>query len=344
MGYFAVTRVPSCARENLAMMAEKDSTLDSTSQPSTALLGGQQNSKRCRSARSYHRSLTELLEVGKKHFPDLEFCLNHADLGEKFLVCSRKELHNHPPLGMIQRVKILVCEDGNYDFQVTFCSKEKGVITDDSDFRKLCENIAVNSSFKFCPGINVDLYDEKYFSVIRYDLKNVRRMVHPIVRIDSIRCLLWHQLSKNASIFEKSMSTVLCSSCKRLRSDLDQTLVRMVTVSPGEKENRLKPSSHFPEKYLSPQSLKKKRKNVNHERALNKRLLEKYESMDVTLNEEQHDEMCSFIEQVNGVGSKGLEELLVEGDKEGVGEAIRNIWKNDLQNIKKEFHRDQSNG
>ena len=137
------------------------------------------------------------------------------------------------------------------------------------------------------------------------------------------------------------MNAVLCSACKRLRSDLDQTLKRMITVSSDEKENRLKPCSHFPEKYLSPKSLKKKRQNINYERTVDKRLLKKYENTDVTLNEEQHDEMCSIVEQINLVGSKCLEELLVEGDKQGVGQAIRSIWKNDVQNIKKEFDSDQ---
>ena len=41
------------------------------------------------------------------------------------------------------------------------------------------------------------------------------------------------------------------------------------------------------------------------------------------------------------IGAKELESALAEGDKHGVGPAIRAIWKNDLQNIKKEFDQDQ---
>lgn len=137
------------------------------------------------------------------------------------------------------------------------------------------------------------------------------------------------------------MSDVLCSSCKRLRSDLEQSLKKVAALTHIDKENRLKPSSHFPGKYLSPKSLKKKKQNVTQERMNNMRLLKKYDSVNVTLNEDQHNEMCTVVDQTNKVGSKNLDDLFVEGDKEGVGQAIRSIWKNDVRNIKREFEDDQ---
>lgn len=239
---------------------------------------------------------------------------------------------------MINRVRLVFSEDGSYDFQVVYCSKEKGIIKSIGDFFELCEKIAMDTSFKFCPGINADLYMSKYFSVIRYDPKSVRRTTHPISRIDSHKCLLWHQLSKNVSIFEKDMSEVLCSSCKRLRSDLEQSLKKKSCLAQNEK---VKSCSHFPEKYLSPKSLKKKRQNINYERTNDKRLLKKYGDVDVTLNEDQHYQMCDIIEQINNTGSKSLDDIFVEGDKHGVRPALQAIWKNDQQNIKKEFHNDQ---
>ena len=111
------------------------------------------------------------------------------------------------------------------------------------------------------------------------------------------------------------MSDVLCSSCKHLRSDLEQSLKKASTLTPNEKENHLKSSSHFPEKYLSPKSLKKKRSNVNYERANDKRLLKKYENADVTLNEDQHDGMCDAIDKINSIGSDCLDSIFAEGDK-----------------------------
>lgn len=242
---------------------------------------------------------------------------------------------------MIHRVRIAISEDGSYDFQVIFCSKEKGVVSNVEDFSKLCEQIASKSLYKFCPGINPNEYDTRYFSIIRYDLKSVRRRTHPINRIDSVKCLLWHKLAKNASIFEKGMSDVLCSSCKRLRSDLEYACKKAATVTQSEKENRLKPSSHFPEKYLSPQSLKKKKQNTSQERIKDKRLLKKCSNMDVTLDDNQHEQMCEVIEQINKVGTDKLDALFAEGDKHGVGHAIKTLWENDVKNLKTEFDTDQ---
>lgn len=45
--------------------------------------------------------LEKLLEAGKTLFPDLSVSLDYADTGEAFLLCSRKDLHNHPPIGMV---------------------------------------------------------------------------------------------------------------------------------------------------------------------------------------------------------------------------------------------------
>ena len=71
------------------------------------------------------------------------------------------------------------------------------------------------------------------------------------------------------------------------------------------------------------------------------KLLKKYSHMEVSLSKDQHDQMCNIMEKVAQVGAEELELSLTEGDKHGVGPAIRAIWKNDLQNIKKEFDQDQ---
>jgi hypothetical protein len=60
-----------------------------------------------------------------------------------------------------------------------------------------------------------------------------------ISRIDSKKCTFWHKLSKNSSIFEKAMHAVLCPSCKRLKSDLEQRCQSYIEVSPQEKKIEL---------------------------------------------------------------------------------------------------------
>ncbi len=47
------------------------------------------------------------------------------------------------------------------------------------------------------------------------------------------------------------------------------------------------------------------------------------------------------MEKVSKIGAEELESSLAEGDKHGVGVAMRAIWKSDQQNIKKEFDQDQ---
>ena len=106
---------------------------------------------------------------------------------------------------------------------------------------------------------------------------------------------------------------------------MEYALKKATAVTPSEKENRLKPSSHFPEKYFSSKSLEKKRQNTSQERIHDKRLLKKCSDMDVTLNEDQHEQMCEVIEQIRQVGGDGLDALFAEGDKQGVGQAFRTI-------------------
>lgn len=125
---------------------------------------------------------------------------------------------------------------------------------------------------------------------------------------------------------EKDMDAVMCSACKYLHNDLSQRLIKESEKHwPQQKENRVQPSSHFPEKYLSPKSIKQ---NMQQERSS---LLKKFSHIEISLNEDQHDEMCNIMEEIEQIGAKELESSLLEGDKHGVGPAIRTIWKNDLQ-------------
>lgn len=54
--------------------------------------------------------------------------------------------------------------------------------------------------------------------------------------------------------------------------------------------------------------------------------------MDVSLNDEQNEEMKSFVAKISEVGDKELQSVLAEGEKyaSGVGETMKAIWANDL--------------
>ena len=167
--------------------------------------------------------------------------------------------HWHPPAGSTSRIRLVVDENGGFDFQVLLRSKQAGKVESVDQFLELCRMMAnVKGEFKFCPGIDPQEY-QKYFSKIRYDVKQLRRSDHPFNRIDSSNCLLFHKLAKNAGILEKDLNCVLCTSCKRLVSDLNERL--KTAVSSSGKVKRQQPSSTCPLKYMSPTSQKRRKEN-----------------------------------------------------------------------------------
>ena len=87
----------------------------------------------------------------------------------------------------------------------------------------------VNADYKFCPEIDVEEYESKYFPKIRYDVKLLQRTDSPFQRIDSSSCQLLHKLAKNASIVEKGLECVPCKSCKQLMHTLDRRLKTAVS-------------------------------------------------------------------------------------------------------------------
>lgn len=215
-----------------------------------------------------------------------------------------------------------------------------GYIDSVEKFIELCSMIDPTGDYKFCPGIDTELYETRYLSVIQYDLKSVRKTSDSIARIDLAKCMFWHKLARNSSLIERSMDAVLCQACKRLRSDLEQRLKTSSKVTIQDKENRVQPSSHFPVKYLSPDSQKKKKRQTQLERKRDKKMLKKYECVEVSLNDEQHDDMCAIIDKISQ-SEFCLNDLFVEGDKHGVGQVMKDLWEMDKRKIKEEFMRDQ---
>ena len=169
---------------------------------------------------------TRLIEAGREKFANqLSFDVAAtADKGrESLLVVACKVFHWHSPAGFISRARLVVHEDRSFFFQVLLRSLQAGTIETVDQFLSLCEKMAnVKREYKFCPGICPSEYQPKYFSKIRYDVKNVRRTEYPFERIDSSDCLMFHKLAKNASIIEKGLECVPCCACKRLVKDLNQ--------------------------------------------------------------------------------------------------------------------------
>ena len=286
-------------------------------------------------------TVTSLAQAGRETFADkLQFDVVSTDKQARLLVVGCKTFHWNPPAGFLSRTRVLVHEDRSYFFQVLLKSKQVGEIETEKQFLSLCEMMAnEKGEYKFCPGIEPAEDQTKYFDQIRYDIKNVRRSDHPFKRIDSINCQLYFKISKNASIIEKGLECVPCSACKRLIKDLNQRLVLAVT-SP-ERIKRQQSSSHCPMKYMSPTSQKKRKQNTQQERAKHLIQLQKYSHTELTLDDDQHDELCKLMATIEERGTEEIEEILKEADNNGAGDAVREIWQMDKMRMKKEFDDDQ---
>ena len=276
----------------------------------------------------------ELARAGREKYGEaLNFQLGFSALGGSHVAVSSKLCHFHPPAGTISRARVIVQEDGNFNFQILLQSKESGKLETVDEFYRLCEMM------KFCPGIDADMYEATYFSKIRYHMKTVHCSEIPFRRIDSTNCSKWHKLAKNASIIEKDMDSVPCSACKRLISDLNQRL--KTAVSSPNKVKRQQPDSHCPLKYMSPSSQKKRKEYTQRDRAKHKKLLRKYSHTEVTLDDEQHEELSQLVNAIDENGSADLDELLQDADSYGMKDAVSEIWQMDKGRMKEIFDAEQ---
>ena len=76
------------------------------------------------------------------------------------------------------------------------------------------------------------------------------------------------------------------------------------------------------------------------EQKRDKKMLKKYECVEVSLDDEQHDNMCEIVNKISNNGF-GLSDLFAEGDEQGVCQVMRDLWEVDKRKIKEEFERDQ---
>ncbi len=74
-----------------------------------------------------------LEEAGRNKYSEELVFSSHKDGDAAVLCSSTKKLYQHPPIGAVSRVNILVKEDGTYNFQVGMYSTEKGLVSSDDD-------------------------------------------------------------------------------------------------------------------------------------------------------------------------------------------------------------------
>ena len=250
-------------------------------------------------------------------------------------------MYSVPPAGPISVARILLYPTDEasayrYETQVLFTAFRSGTVYTVEEFLSVCKVISKKAEFKFCPGIDVDHYYNHYHAIIRYHTESCRVWDHPFKRIDSKNCFLWHELGKNAPYEDRNKSLVLCKGCKRLRSDLDHQR-RRSDVSPSKRSSRQLPSSSFKLKYMSPNSVTKRKQAAQKERTRDKAHIARL-NHDITLEDEQSDEVSQVMQTIESQVSKELDEVLQEGS---LGPAARSIWNEDKKNSKAQFFKDQ---
>jgi len=254
-------------------------------------------------------------------------------------VVTQRELFNHPSFGYTSRTSIAL-KGSEYVINALSFHVESGTIANDGDVHELCHRFSNQLSYKFCSGIDWNVYEEKY-QVIRYHLKSVRYSTSPFQRVDSVNCPLWFKQSVKARASEKYASKAMCSVCKRLKTHLDWQLKRTLSESPSRKVKRQAPSSKAKLSSMSPASQNKRKQNVTSERNSDKKKLRKYENTEVSLDDDQHDDLCEIVKKIEEVSKDDLEKAFCEGDIHGVGDKVREIWVTDRRHQLQQFREDQ---
>ena len=212
-----------------------------------------------------------------------------------------------------------------------------GLVRTNEAVHDLCKMFS-DQSYKFCHGIEWDLYEEHYRSAIRYHLKSVRYSSAPFQRVDSANCVLWYKLTPNAPLADKFTKEVMRPSCKELKNRLNYKRKITIAESPSRKMKRKAPSSKAKLSKMSPFSQSKQKQNASTERNNDKRKLTKYERTEVMLTDEQHEEMSEILDKVEEVDKA---EIFAERDSHGVGTQIREVWMTDKRHQLARFKADQ---
>ena len=115
-----------------------------------------------------------------------------------------------------------------------------------------------------------------------------------------------------------------------------------MAVSPSRKVKRQAPTSKAKLLYMSPTSQLKRKQNAISERSNDKKKLRKYENTEVTLADDQLEDMYNIVKAIEEVSKDDLEKLFAEGDIYGVGDKVREVWCTDRRHQLEQFHEDQT--
>ena len=98
-----------------------------------------------------------------------------------------------------------------------------------------------------------------------------------------------------------------------MKCDVDYQENRTKLESPSKKVKRQSSSSHAKLSYMSPSSQLQRKDNQKKEKYIMNRKLNNYEETELSLDDEQNDEMSSLVSTIEREHSDELEKLFSEG-------------------------------
>ena len=120
-----------------------------------------------------------------------------------------------------------------------------------------------------------------------------------------------------------------------LRGLLQADVRRLSSVTPEVKVQHQQAHSFYPMKYLSPDSLQKRKMNQKIEQRKERRLIKRYVPEDVILAEKRHSEMCHIHATLEKIASSELESIFAASERIGsdIGCTLRQTWEGDTRTV-----------
>ena len=276
---------------------------------------------------NYSLVTAELYSIGStiiSEFPD--FVLDYTENVDSIIVIRRKKMSSigptkhpcfNPRLILSHGCDSAVC----YSFEVNLESIDSGTFIGNEEKVKLWLSTMHNGRYVICPGLPVKQYPPP--------AKRLKTSSEPLLYQRDKDCLMWH-VPSNRKSKAGSVTLNMCTPCKRLRSKLEQKLSN--PVSPSVKLARTSYSSSYPQSYLSPGSHILRAKSVATKRHTLERQVNKLRSKtSVHLAPEQNNELTRIVAAIEQDHLSDVEKLMEDADKEGKGEIMRSLWRQDIK-------------
>ena len=162
----------------------------------------------------------------------------------------------------------------------------------------LIQSLNTNSGYVLCKGLPDVLMKE-----VKFESKSLRRWSPVFSRSDHMECLMWYKPVK--SVKEQS---VVCPKCTRLLYHLQDTLRKRKSLSPKTRNKRVKASSKYPKKYLTPKSRALCYKNEKLQALRDKKQLNKLRKYDMDISEMSNNDVLALVAEIENKSKKKVED------------------------------------